>query len=190
MADPVATYQIRSKGWWTPVHEVLDGEGALLGRLTVKRNRWGMIVGGEYRPEKGEVLAIRRDPGLLRGQFSMWTESGEWLGSSLRWAWVRRQIDMWTGSKPYRVVPIHGFQRGWRVVAAKTGASATLQIRPGLLGLLWTRDRTEVQQLRKMDFELLLFAHFLGSLSRMSSWWPTALDAEQRRDNKAAPAGA
>ena len=84
MADPLATYHIRSRGWWTRTHDFTDAEGQPLGRLTVRRNSWGLVVSGEYRPEKGEILRIRRDPGLLRAQFSLWTEGGEWLGSSLR----------------------------------------------------------------------------------------------------------
>jgi hypothetical protein len=190
MADPLATYHIRSRGWWTRTHDFSDAEGQPLGRLIVRRNGWGLVVSGEYQPEKGEVLRIRRDPGLLRGQFSLWTEGGEWLGSSLRWALVRRQIDLWTGGKPYRLVPLHGFRRGWRIVAAKTGSSATLDMRPGLLSWLTTRDRTEARKLRKIDFELIVFAHFLGMLTRNESFWPTSLDPEAVSSEAAAPARA
>ena len=38
-----------------------------------------------------EYTLVIRDPGLLRSQFSVWTEGREWLGSSLRWGWTRRR---------------------------------------------------------------------------------------------------
>lgn len=187
MSETLATWRIRKRGFWRPVHEVRDESGTLLGCLRVERNGWGLIVRGEYVPEKGERLIMRRDPGLLRAQFSLWTEGGEWLGSSLRWSLFRRQIDLWTGSRPYRLVPVQGFRRGWRIVAARTGASAILCTRPGLLGLLWPRSLTTIEQVRKIDFELLLFAQFLGSLTTLESFWPTALDAEQGQDSAPAP---
>lgn len=178
MPEPVRTLRIKKKGLWHRTHLVNDGEGELLGRLSVRRNKWGLVVSGEYRPEKGEVLRIRRDPGLLRGQFSLWSEDGEWLGSSLRWAFFRRQIDMLTGSKPYRIVPARGFSRGWRVIATKTGEAVSIR-----LGL----GSTEIQQLRKINFELVLFAHFLGSLTPWECFWPTAMDAEERGSGIAKP---
>jgi hypothetical protein len=81
---PTAVYGVRIAGFWNSTHRLSTAEGPL-GVLTVQRNRWGMVVGGRYSPAKGEVLVIRRDPGLLRSQYSMWTEGKEWLGSSLRW---------------------------------------------------------------------------------------------------------
>jgi 5-methyltetrahydrofolate--homocysteine methyltransferase len=45
-----------------------------------------------WRPEKGEVLTFRRDPGLLRSQFSVWTEGHEWLGAALRSHVLRREV--------------------------------------------------------------------------------------------------
>lgn len=169
MSDLKTSYTVRSSGLWSPRHAILDEEGNRLGTLSARRNRYGMIVSGEYRPEKGEVLFLRRDPGLLRAQFSLWTEGGEWLGSSLRWNVARRQIDMWTGSKPYRVVPSSGPGFGWRMVAARTGASA--RVRSGPLG-----RSHKIEVYRKTDFELVLFAFFLGSLSHWESFFPTALD--------------
>ncbi|HIG87537.1 MAG TPA: hypothetical protein EYQ25_10875 [Planctomycetes bacterium] len=171
MSQALRTICIKKKGLWNRTHLLSDEEGQPLGTLSVSRNRWGMVVAGEYRPEAGEVLRIRRDPGLLRGQFSLWSEDGEWLGSSLRWAFLRRQIDIWTGSKPLRIVPARGFSRGWRVIATKTGEAASIK-----LGL----GSAQIQQLRKINFELLLFAHFLGSLTPYESFWPTAMDAEER----------
>ncbi|MFT5151944.1 MAG: hypothetical protein ACI841_001931 [Planctomycetota bacterium] len=170
MADSYRSkYTIQVSGLWNKRHTVFDEEGKKLGVLTAKRNPWGMVVSAEYRPEEGEVLSISRDPGLLRAQFSIWTEGKEWLGSSLRWSSFRRQVDMWTGTKPLRVVPRTGFGAGWRLVAAKTGESA--RIESGLFG-----RKHVLYTFRKLDFELLLFAHFLGSLSNLGSFLPTSLD--------------
>ncbi|MCP3920209.1 MAG: hypothetical protein GY711_32180 [bacterium] len=173
MAAPIKTYRTRVSGLWSPRHTILDEEDNVLGVLTVTRNRWGLVVHGEYRPEKGEVLTFRRDPGLLRAQFSVWTDGPEWLGSSLRWSVAKRQIDVWTGGKPYRMVPTGGIGRGWRLVASKTGESA--RIVPKALG----RSST-MQVFRKLDFELLLFAYFLGSMVLTESAFPTTLDSPQR----------
>jgi len=170
MNEAPKTYRTRVKGLWSPRHTLLDEEGRVLGVLEVRRNRWGMVVGGTYRPEKGEVLSFERNPGLLRGQFSLWTDGREWLGSSLRPRISRRQIDVWTGGKPYRIVPRTGLRRGWRVVATKTGEVAEIEV--GLLG----RDARIVLR-RKMDLELLLFCYFLGSMVLFESLLPTSLDA-------------
>jgi len=170
MPEPIKTLRTKVRGRWNPRHTFLDADGNTLGVLAVKRNRWGMVVGAEYRPEKGEVLYLRRDPGLLRAQFSLWTDGKEWLGSSLRWHVGRRQVDVWTGGRPYRVVPRRGFGRGWRVVATKTGEAA--EIRVPLVG-----RGSRIEQFRKMDFELLLFCYFLGSISLGESLLPTSLDA-------------
>lgn len=184
MADPPKNiYSIRTSGLWNRRHTVSDEAGQKLGVLSTRRNAWGLVVSAEYRPEQGEVLTIRRDPGLLRAQFSIWTEGKEWLGSSLRWSSFRRQIDMWTGSKPYRVVPGVGFRPGWRMVAAKTGESARIES-----NLLGTRHR--LSTFRKLDFELLLFAHFLGSLGHFGSILPTSLDNAGTNAQQAAPSRA
>lgn len=169
MAEPLRTLLTKVRGLWNPVHTICEADGSVLGLLKVRRNRWGLVVGGQYRPEEGEVLEFRRDPGILRAQFSLWTEEGEWLGSSLRWHVGRRQIDLWTGSKPYRVVPRTGLGRGWRVIASRTGEVATIR-----LGLLGRGARIELQ--RKMDPELLLFCYFLGSLTSKESFLPSWLD--------------
>ena len=81
MSESIETYRTRVSGFWSPKHTVLDGAGKPLGVLSVRRNRVGMIVGADYRPEAGEVLHFRREPGLLRAQFSLWTDGKEWLGS-------------------------------------------------------------------------------------------------------------
>ncbi len=182
MAEPLRTLHTKVRGLWNPVHALLETDGSPLGRLKVRRNRWGLVVGAQYLPEEGEVLEFRRDPGLLRAQFSVWTEGGEWLGSSLRWHVGRRQIDVWTGSKPYRVVPRTGFGRGWRVIATRTGEVAT--IRQGLLG-----RAAQIELRRKMDPELLLFCYFLGSLTSKESFFPSWLDRAVPSPVKPAPTG-
>tara|TARA_R110002126_G_scaffold64513_13_gene165212 strand:+ start:1617 stop:2165 length:549 start_codon:yes stop_codon:yes gene_type:complete len=178
MADPIQSFRTRVRGFWTKRHEVLDSEGRTLGTLTVRRNKWSMVVGGEYRPEQGEVLSIRRDPGLLRAQFSVWTESREWLASSLRWHVAQRQIQIEAGSKKHRLVPQLGLRSGWRLMATKTGEVANFK-----LGF----RKATLHVNRKMDFELLLFCYFLGTMTPLESIWPTALDLPERSvDGKAA----
>jgi hypothetical protein len=182
MAQKTQTYSTRLAGWWSPRHTILDEEGNTLGLLKVQRNWCGMIVGGEYVPGKGEKLIIRRDPGLQRGQFSLWTDTREWLGSSLRPRLIQRRIDVWSGVRPYRIVPKAGFGRGWRIIASKTGEVAT--IRQPLLprGSQWVIHR-------KTDFEMMLFCYFLGSLSPSESFLPSSLDASSAQDKvKTAPA--
>lgn len=169
MAEPIQIYETRVSGLWQPRHRILDREGTELGRLAVTRNRWGMVTAGEYQPEQGEVLSFRRDPGLLRAQFSLWTDGREWLGSSLRWNVMRRQIDLWTGSRPYRIVPRQGFGRGWRLVASKTGVVAEVTPKP-----MQRDSRIEIH--RKVDFELVLFSYFLGSIILRESFFPSSLD--------------
>jgi len=167
------TYRVQVRGMLAPRHTLLDGQGRPLGTLQVRRNRWGLTVAAEYQPEKGERLTLQRDPGLQRAQFTLWTEGREWLGSSLRWHPGRRQIDVWTGSKPLRMVPRTGFARGWRILAPRTGELARI-VAP-LVGRGCT-----IERLRKIDPELLIFCYFLGSLSLGESLWPTALDAQPR----------
>ena len=67
---PTATYGVRISGFWNSTHRLETPEGPL-GVLKIERNGWGMVVGGRYSPTKGEVLVMRRDPGLLRSQYSM-----------------------------------------------------------------------------------------------------------------------
>ncbi len=167
MADAIRTYTTKVTGLWSPRHEFFEGDERL-GVLSIKRNGWGMVVSGEYKPDKGEELHFRRDPGLLRAQFSLWTDSREWLGSSMRWHVARRQIDLWTAGKPFRLVPAGGFRRGWRMLGAKTGES--LSIEYGLLG----RNAT-IQLRRKTDLDLVLFCYFLGSMTLGESRWPSSL---------------
>jgi len=169
MAEPIQIYDTRVSGWWSPRHRILDRDGVELGVLSVRRDRFGIVVAGEFHPEKGEGLFFRRDPGLLRAQFSIWTDGKEWLGSSMRWNVVKRQIDVWTGSRPYRIVPHQGFGSGWRLVASKTGVVAQIRPRP-------LRRDSRIEVFRKMDFELVLFSYFLGSIILRESFFPSSLD--------------
>lgn len=172
MAETIATYEARVSGLWNTRHTISSPEGQL-GVMIVARNGRGMITSGNYTPVKGEVLRFRRDPGLLRSQFSLWTEGREWLGSSLRSNFLRREIALATGNKPYRLVPTAAFGRGWRMFAPKSGEMA--RIEP-----LTLRRTTKIDVFRRVDFELLLFAYFLGSQVYPESFWPSRdLLAEQ-----------
>ncbi|MCP5022516.1 MAG: hypothetical protein GY930_12175 [bacterium] len=170
MAPKIQNFTTRLAGWWTPHHTILNEEGDPLGILKVHRNWRGMIMGGVYLPSKGEKLIIRRDPGLQRAQFSLWTDTREWLGSSLRPRLIQRRIDVWSGVKPFRIVPKSGFGQGWRIIASKTGEVATIKQPLLPRGSKW-------QITRKMDFELMLFCYFLGCLSPSESFLPSAMDA-------------
>lgn len=164
MADSTTPqYEVRSSGLWSPRHAIAGPDGPL-GVLAAERNALGMIVSARYQPEKGEVLHFRRDPGILRSQFSLWTEGREWLGSSLRRNFLRRDVEIWIGSKPYRLLPLEGFRRGWRLLAPKTGELARVHAPLG------RPARLEV--LRRTEFELLLFTWFLASQILLESLWP------------------
>lgn len=164
MSEVVAVYEVRVSGLWNTSHRfLLDGKE--LGVLRVARGRSGVIRGARYSPEMGEVLILRRDPGLLRGQFSLWTDGQEWLASSLRWSLVGREVVLHTGSKPLRLLPLPGLRFGWTLQAPRTGEMARVLALP-----LSRRARVEVS--RKLDFELVVFSYFLGSLTAGESWWP------------------
>jgi hypothetical protein len=158
------SYSTQVSGFWNTTHELRDADG-LVGRLEFRRNGLGLIASGTYRPEKGEVLVLRRDPGILRSQFSLWTEEREWLGSALRWSFVGREINISTGSKPLRLVPLAGFRRGWRLIAPKSGEIARCTARPFSRGC-------EIAVHRRIDFEQVLFAYFLSSQLLTESLWP------------------
>jgi hypothetical protein len=165
MPQAIASYTTRVSGLWNTRHEIFTAEGGRVGVLSMERNGKGLVVRGVFVPEKGEKILLRRDPGLLRSQFSFWTEGREWLGSSLRWSFVGREIVLSTGAKPYRLLPLPSFRPGWRLVAPKTGEMARI-----LPSLLRTRSRIEVY--RRVDFELALFAYFLGWQLHIESLWP------------------
>ncbi|MDP6538405.1 MAG: hypothetical protein QF903_06415 [Planctomycetota bacterium] len=162
--DHTATYEVRIRGLFRRRHVVCGPDGEL-GVVRLRRNRWGMVAGGSYRPTEGEVLLFRRDPGILRSQFSLWTEGREWLGASLRWSFAAREISISTGGRPFRVVPMPGLRRGWRLVAPKTGEVA--RIHAPLF-----RRRITIEVGRRLDFELLLFAYFLAAQIMRESVWP------------------
>lgn len=164
MADRTSSYEARVEGLWNTTH-TLTRDGERVGVLRMNRNAKGLISEGVYTPEKGEVLTIRRDPGLLRSQFSLWTDGPEWLGSSLRWNVVQREVVLHTGSRPLRLLPSQGFGCGWNLVAPKTGLMAS--VRGGFL----SRKRS-LAVYRRLDFELLVFAYFLGSMIFRESLLP------------------
>ena len=80
---------------------------------------------------------------------------------------------MWTGGKPMRLVPRLNFGRGWRLVGAKSGVVADIE--HGFL----TRGAT-ITTHRKVDFELLLFAYFIGGLALWESALPTSIESVDR----------
>lgn len=167
MVERIATYTTRARGFPRSRHEI-DGPDGRLGVLHVERNHLGMVVRGRFVPEKGEVLNFRREPGILRSQFSLWTEGREWLGSSLRPGFVQREIALSTGAKSFRLLPTASFGRGWRMLAPKTGEMA--RILPDGLG------RSRIEVFRRVDTELLVFAFFLSVQVHGESWWPARAD--------------
>jgi len=178
MSDAIQTFTFSSTGLFRPRHIVSDSEGKL-GELRVRRNRWGVIAGATYRPEKGEVLEFRRDPGLLRAQFSMWTADREWLSSSLRWSFFTRPVTIHTGTKPQTLLPLPGFRSGWKLMAPKTGEMARLHG-----SLLSSKSSIEVH--RRMDFELVLFAYFLGTLTKCEFLFPGPVE-HRVKESQASP---
>jgi hypothetical protein len=164
MAEPLTSYHAQVSGLWAPRHTIWK-DRERLGELGVRRSSGALITGATYTPVQGEVLHLRRDPGILRSQYSLWTDGREWLGSSLRWSFVGREISLSTGNKPYRLIPLPTFRRGWRLVAPKTGELARIEPR-------FARRGSTIDVYRKVDFELVLFAYFLGSLLYAESWWP------------------
>ncbi|MCC7012514.1 MAG: hypothetical protein IT454_08140 [Planctomycetes bacterium] len=164
MPEAVATYRTRVSGLWNTSHELRGADGGV-GTLSVRRNAWGLVTEGRWTPTKGEQLLLRRDPGLLRSQFSLWTTGREWLGSSLRSSFLRREIVLHTGSRPLRLVPLEGFRVGWTIQAPRSGELARLS-GGGLLRSM------QLEVYRKLEFELLVFAYFLGWQVRHESLWP------------------
>ncbi len=155
MAETNQVYTSRVSGFWNTRHEIANDEGRI-GVLAVRRNGWGMVVAGSFQPEKGEVYELERNPGLVRSQFTMWTDTREWLGSAERRSYVKREILVHAGGRPYRLLPSPGLGRGWTLYAPKTGEAA-IRIEVPLLG---RGARLEV--LRKLEFPLLVFTYFLG----------------------------
>ncbi len=178
MATPAAVYDIRISGLWNTRHTI-SKDGETLGVLSVERRANGTVSKATYSPEKGEVLIIRRDPGLLRSQYSLWTDGHEWLGSSLRWSLVRREIILHTGSKPLRVLPVPKMAFGWTLVAPRTGQMARISGSP-------TSRKARIEVFRKMDFELAIFTYFLGRQILWESLWPRPRLASEAEAPKSA----
>jgi hypothetical protein len=177
MAEPVASYRTQVSGLWNTRHRILGPEGEV-GVLTVRRNRWGLVSEATWSPLKGEVLQFRRDPGILRSQFSLWTAGREWLCSSLRSSFWRREIVLHTGSRPLRIVPLSGLRTGWTIQAPRTGEVARLE--GGLVG-----RSMRLSIYKKLELELLVFAYFLGWQVRREAFWP---GPEQDEDPSLTPA--
>ena len=180
MSETITTYRTQVSGFWVSRHVFFEG-AERLGVLSMHRNRLGMVVSGKWSPEQGEVFHFRREPGLLRPQFSGWTETPEWLVSSDRNSLFRRRFELWTGGKPYRLVPLPGFRRGWRLIASRTGEC--LRLEHGLF-----RRGARISVYRKTELELVLFAYFLGAMALFQSLLPTSLDDLHEADQEAARA--
>lgn len=162
----IQTYDVTVSGCFNTRHTVRTPEGTF-GVLTIQRNALGMVVRGTWRPEKGEVLRMERQPGILRSQFMVWTEGKEWLGASLRWSFRRRDIEVSTptGAKPFRLLPLTGFRRGWRLFAPRSGEVARFLALP-------FRRSVHIEVLRRVDPEFLIFAYFLGAQVLTESFLP------------------
>jgi hypothetical protein len=160
----IKSYTTRVSGFWNTSHSFYEGD-ELVGTLEVSRNALGLAISGKFTPDKGEVLLFRRDPGILRSQFSLWTDRREWLGSALRWSFLGRVINISTGSKPLRLIPLPGFRRGWRLLAPKSGEMVRISARPFSRGSV-------IDVHRRMDFEQVLFAYYLGAQLLSESFWP------------------
>jgi hypothetical protein len=162
--DPKTVYTTRVSGLWNSRHEFHEN-GERVGLLEVKRNPFGIVTEGVYRPEKGAVLTMDRDPGLRRAQFSMWTEGREWLGSSEREGFLSRVLVLHTGGKPFHLVPLRGFVKGWGLHAPRTGEAA--RITASLSG-----RSSHLEVYKRLEFPLLLFAYFLGVQVYREAVWP------------------
>lgn len=165
MVETVASYEVRVSGLWTRTH-TLSKDGEVIGTLRMERGSvraLGMVVSGVFTPKRGEQLIMRRDPGLLRSQYSLWTDGREWLGSALRWSFFGRQVVLHTGSKPLRMLPTEKPGFGWTLQAPRTGEMARI------LGAPFSRRR-RIEVTRKVDFELVVFSYFLAVQILGESW--------------------
>lgn len=164
MPEAVSTYTTRVSGLWNSRHEIRQGDETL-GTLQLHRRAVGGIDSASYQPVKGEGFTFRRDPGLLRGQFTMWSGGREWIGSTVRFHPLRRLVEINTGGKPFALAPRPGFGRGWSLYAPKTGEVARISV-----PLVGRSARIEV--FRKTQFPLLLLAYFVGCQAWCESLWP------------------
>lgn len=168
MPELVSTYTTRVSGLWSSRHEIALETATgreVQGTLTIERGPLGAVRSGTYRPLKGAVFVFERDPGMVRGQFMMWSESREWIGSTIRFHPVKRVIDINTGGKPFKLAPRQGFGRGWSLYAPKTGEVARI-----CLPIVGRSARIEVY--RKTQYTLLLLAYFVGTQALLESLWP------------------
>ena len=161
-------YTIRKKGLLNPTF-TFERAGEVIG--TMRRHRRGLlrlVQSSTYVPVKGETITIDRDPGLLRHQYSAWSQvhggqGREWLGSSIRYSIFGREISIHNGSKPFRLVPIKAFGMGWELHAPKTGLVARFSKRGSTI---------EVTLERRVDFYLVLLAFHNIASGWISSIWP------------------
>jgi len=163
-----APYTIRPQGLFSSAFAFERG-GEVIGTLTRKRAGVLRLVNSStYVPVQGETISIERDPGLLRHQFGAWSQvhggqGREWLGSSIRYGMLGREISLHGGNKPFRLVPTKSFGSGWEMHAPKTGLVATLKKKGGTI---------EVTLERRVDFYLLLLAFHNIATAWTSSIWP------------------
>ena len=61
MPEPVTSYQIAVRGLWNTEHH-FKSAGADVGVLHIRRTRGGVVVGGEWKPAKGELLELLLGP--------------------------------------------------------------------------------------------------------------------------------
>lgn len=167
-AKAKAPYLVRAKGLVNPAFE-FEREGQVLG--TMRRTRLLgclRLQGAVYEPVQGETITIQRDPGLLRSQFSAWSQvhggqGREWLGSSINYGIIGREISLHNGTKPFRLIPSKTFGPGWELHAPKTGLTATFKKVSGGI---------EIGLERRVDFFLLLLAFHNVATARLASIWP------------------
>jgi len=183
MPEVVSTYTTKVSGLWSSRHEIAlktDTGSEVQGTLSINRGPLGAVRSGTFRPLKGATYVFERDPGMVRGQFMMWSESREWIGSTIRFHVLRRVVDINTGGKPFKLAPLREFGRGWSLYAPKTGEIARFN-----WPLVGRSARIEVY--RKTPFTLLLLAYFMSTQASYETLWPgptpekMALDDEGRR---------
>ncbi len=167
MAKDATIYNVKSSGFWNTRHkfsQVTDEGSKEVGTLKIQRKRF-LITDGDWEPVSGEELAMRRDPGLLRSQFSLWTDRREWLGSSLRPNVVSREVEFSTANKPLRLLPVEGLRCGWSLYAPKSGQIMRTMSQPG-------SSTTKIEVFRRLDFPLVIFGFFIGQQLKLESVLP------------------
>ena len=155
-----APYIVRPQGLLNPTFQ-FEREGEVLGHMRRERALGiGRLRASLYTPLSGEPISVQRDPGLLRSQFSAWSQihggqGREWLGSSINYEVLGREITLHNGTKPFRLIPTKAFGMGWELHAPKTGLVATFKKKGRAV---------EIHLDRRVDFFLLLLSfHNIGS---------------------------